>query len=297
MNHELRIRQFPFIGASSSQFIAVDYLRNVIKKKILRWFIVLSSVYCLVGVFIYQFQNYFLFQRVALPGDHKYDFSYPHREINLAFNKESNINIVQFLVSESTKKGVVLYFHGNKRNIEWYAKSVPQFTKQNFEVWMIDYPGFGKSTGELTENILYAYAIQLYKLALKQFDSSEIIIYGRSMGCGIAAYLASIRPCKALLLETPYYSLSSVTSHFFPIYPMDLMTRIKLPAYEYISNVRAPITIFHGTNDWVIPLRNSKKLIPFLKPNDEFVIIQNGSHNDLGRFAEFTERLDSVLAK
>ncbi len=205
------------------------------------------------------------------------------------------MNIVQFLVPDSTKRGVVLYFHGNKKNISWYAKYAPRFTGHKYEVWMIDYPGFGKSTGPLTEEILYAYAQQLYKLARIQYEPDSIIIYGKSMGTGIAANLASQQPCKALLLETPYYSLSSVASHYFPIYPMEQMTKIKIPAHEYIRHVMAPITIFHGTDDWLIPLTNAKRLQPYLKPADEFIIIEEGSHNNLARYPLFLRKLDSVL--
>jgi len=205
------------------------------------------------------------------------------------------MNIIQFLVPDSVKKGVVLYFHGNKKNISWYSKYVPQFTKHHYEVWMIDYPGFGKSTGHLSEDILYAYALQLYKLARKQYEPGQIIIYGKSMGSGIAANLASKQPCKSLILETPYYSFSSVASHFFPIYPMEQMTKIKIPAYQFIRNVRAPITIFHGTDDCIIPLSNARRLESYVKPTDKFVIIEKGSHNDLASFQKFIEKLDSLL--
>jgi alpha-beta hydrolase superfamily lysophospholipase len=71
---------------------------------------------------------------------------------------------VQFTTPGSVCKGVVLYFHGNKRNIERYASFAPYFTRNNYDVWMIDYPGFGKSTGERTEKILYRDALQKHGL-------------------------------------------------------------------------------------------------------------------------------------
>ena len=70
---------------------------------------------------------------------------------------------------------------------------------------MIDYPGFGKSTGVFSEQLLYDWALTLYKLARAYYSPDSIIIYGKSMGTGIAAQLASIRDCRHLILETPYY--------------------------------------------------------------------------------------------
>ena len=93
--------------------------------------------------------------------------------------------MIKFFPQDSVRRGVVLYFHGNKKNIGWYAKYAENFTRHGYEVWMIDYPGYGKSTGRFTENDLYDYALALYKMAKFQFGGDNIIIYGKSMGTGI----------------------------------------------------------------------------------------------------------------
>ena len=160
---------------------------------------------------------------------------------------------------------------------------------------MIDYPGFGKSTGKLTEQKLYDWALQVYKIARKRFPADSIIIYGKSMGTGIAAQLASTRDCKRLILETPYYDFPAVVSHYLPIYPAKWMLHYQLPTYQYLQNVTAPITIFHGTKDRVVTYKNSKRLLPFLKSTDELISIEGGSHNNLYRYNETVNKLDSVL--
>jgi pimeloyl-ACP methyl ester carboxylesterase len=267
------------------------------KKKILRWVKVILIVYCLLGIAFYYLQDYILFHPVALNRDHKYNFNLPHKELNIPYTENSNINVIQFTSSVDGAKGVVLYFHGNKKNISWYAKYPPEFTKHGYEVWMIDYPGFGKSTGNFTEQMLYDWALQLYKLARARFPRDSIIIYGKSMGTGIAAQLASVRDCKALILETPYYSLPSLISNYFPIYPVERMIHYKVPTWEYLQNVTAPVIAFHGTNDWVIPYRNAKRLVPYLKTGDQFLTIPNGSHNNLHDYPLFRQTLDSILSK
>ena len=160
---------------------------------------------------------------------------------------------------------------------------------------MIDYPGFGKSTGVFTERKLYDWALTLYKLARANFPPDSIVIYGKSMGTGIAAQLASIRDCRHLILETPYFDMPSIIDNYLPIYPVNQMIHYKLPTWKYLQNVTAPLTILHGTDDWVIPHRNARRLKPYLKPNDLFLTVENGSHNDLYSFPVATNTLDSVL--
>jgi uncharacterized protein len=266
-------------------------------KKRWTWFKILLIIYVLGGIALYFLQDYILFRPVSLKRDHSYDFTEKHKDINIPITENSNLNIVQFFSTDSVTKGVVLYFHGNKKNISWYANYPPYFTRDGYEVWIIDYPGFGKSTGKFTEQILYDWADLMYKFARSKFNADSIIIYGKSMGTGIAAHLASVQPCKRLILETPYYDFPSVLKQYFPFYPVDWMIHYKMPTYRYLQNVAEPITIFHGTDDDVIRYKNAEKLKKFLKPGDEFITIKDGEHNDLFKFKETVEKLDSLLIK
>lgn len=264
------------------------------RKKIWKWVRLGVLIYALGGIAIYYLQDYFLFQSTPLRGNHKYNFSIPYREVNIAVTQQQNLNIIQFETA-GPPKGVVLYFHGNRKNISWYAGFAPMFTVHGYEVWMIDYPGYGKSTGKITEETLYNYALQLYKLAMKQYSADSILVYGKSMGTGLATYLASNVACKRVILETPYYSLSSLGSHFFPIYPMERMMNVDIPSWEYLKDVSEPVSIFQGTDDWIVPMSNALKLKPLLKKTDEFITIKDGSHNDLRGYPLFTMKLDSLL--
>jgi pimeloyl-ACP methyl ester carboxylesterase len=160
---------------------------------------------------------------------------------------------------------------------------------------MMDYPGFGKSTGEFSEQTIYDWSILAYKLCRNYFPPASIIIFGKSMGTGIAAYLASVRDTRRLILETPYYSFPSIMAQYAPIYPMNQMVHFKIPSYQYLQKVTAPMTIFHGTHDGVIRYNNASSLGAFLKKGDEFITIDGGGHNDLHDFKTFQLKLDSVL--
>lgn len=252
-------------------------------------------IYLLCGVSLYLLQDRFLFHPEILSRETKYAFAFPHREINIALDEKYNINVVQFLTKDSLSKGVVLYFHGNMKNIARYAGNASDFTGNGYEVWMIDYPGFGKSTGKLTEQKLYEFASQLYIMARSKYAADSIIIYGKSLGSGIAAWLASKKSCKQLILEAPYYSMTSLVASYIPIYPAGTLIKYKLPTYKYLNVINAPVTIFHGTSDKVIPYSNAYRLTTAMQTKDKFITVENAGHNNLNEFPLFKNSLDSLL--
>lgn len=260
-----------------------------------RWIKVFIIVYCIVGIAFYYLQEKIYFRPVPLSADSSYHFTQPFTEKDIELDNDTKFNVVQFTVPDSLCKGVVLYFHGNRENINHYAPFANSFTRNHYEVWMPDYPGFGKSKGKLSEQVLYDEALQVYKLARIKYKPEQIIIYGKSIGTGIAAELAAVRDCRQLILETPYYSLVSLSRRVLWMYPLDLLMHFKIPEYEYLSKVTAPITIFHGTDDGVIPYSHATKLKTVLKPGDAFITIEGGSHNDLYRFPQVQQKLDSLL--
>ncbi|MFT3749412.1 MAG: alpha/beta fold hydrolase [Agriterribacter sp.] len=266
------------------------------KRKWIRLLNILLVIYLLIGVAVYFLQDRFLFHPEIIAKEKKFNFSVPYKEVNVVLDKDYSMDVVQFLTNDSAAKGVVLYLHGNRKNIEWYAKYAPAFTGKGYEVWMIDYPGFGKSSGKLTEQKLYEYAEQLYTMAKAKYNADNIIIYGKSLGTGIAAWLASKKSSKRVILETPYYSVASLASHYLPVYPISRLLKYQLPTYAHINIINAPVTIFHGTSDNVIPYSNAAKLKPLMNPKDEFIPIPGGEHNNLSEFKLFKNKLDSVLA-
>ena len=268
---------------------------NKRSKKILKWLQVILIIYGVIGIALYYLQERFLFHPKKLDPGYVFQFNEPFEEIMIPLDKIDTIHMVKFFPGDSIPKGVVIYFHGNMENVEYYAPNAKTFTRKGYELWMPDYPGFGKSTGKLTERKMYALARQVQKLASSEFGSDSIIIYGKSLGTGIAAYVASVSDCKSLILETPYYSIPSLFSNYAFIYPTGRMSNYKIPTYKFIQDVKAPIIIFHGSSDEVIPFSNAVKLREFLKPNDVFLQIKNGKHNNLMGNSTFKSSLDSIL--
>lgn len=265
------------------------------RRKLFRWIKLIVFAYSAIGIALYYLQETFLFHPEKLPKDYAYTFDMPFEEVNIAFNETDTMNMVKFFPQDTVRKGVVLYWHGNKQNIVRYAKFVNLFTKHGYEVWMEDYPGYGKSTGERTEKKLYEQAMQVYKLAAGKYSSGSIILYGKSLGTGIASYVASQTNCKRLILETPYYSIPALFSCYAPVYPAQRMSVYKLPVNEYLQTVKYPVAVFHGTGDWVVPYRCAKKLTAVLKSSDEFITIKEGNHHNLYTFEIYQHKMDSLL--
>lgn len=269
-----------------------------VKTKRRLWLIVktIPVIYVLGGLVLWYLQDSIFLHPIQLRAGYVFTFTQPHEEVNIPIAENRILNVVKFFpIDTSDVAGVVLYFHGNRENINRYADCADYFTRNGYEVWMPDYPGFGKSTGIFTEERLYSDANLLYKMADKRFSADSIILYGRSLGTGVASELASHNACKRLILETPYYSFPSLAASHFPIYPTERMIHFKFPVFEYIQMVKAPVTVFHGTSDEIIPYRNSRKLKRLLKAGDEYIIIEKGKHNNLNEFPFFHQKLDSLL--
>jgi alpha-beta hydrolase superfamily lysophospholipase len=274
-------------------FVTFAPVKN--KQKVFRWIKLVIICYCLIGTALYYLQDKLLLRPKQLAADSVYPFTQPFTETNIELDADTKLNIVQFTVPDSLKKGVVIYFHGNRENIGRYAKFAEVFTRNHYEVWMPDYPGFGKSTGTFTEKTVYDEAMQVYKMARSKYQPNQIIIYGKSMGTGIAAQLASVRDCKNLILETPYYSLTSLVRLVAFIYPVDLLLHYKMPTHDYLTKVTAPVSIFHGTDDGVVPYFNAARLKNVLKSTDEFITVEEGAHTNLYGFPLVQKKLDSLL--
>ena len=256
---------------------------------IFRWVVV---VYVAIGVAIYFFSDRILFRPQAFDPDYRFQFKQRHSE-HWLYSVGAKINYIKFYPKDSSK-GIVLYFHGNRKNVLHYLDRVKLFTDAGYELWMPDYPRFGKSTGTLNEETLYSLAEGLYRQALAQQPAERLVIYGRSIGSGVAAYLAARRSCKAVVLETPYYSMASLGRRYFPIYPAVVLQKFSLPVHEYLETVQAPITVLHGTDDGVVPFNQSRKL-KSAHPKINLVRIEGGSHNDLDSYPLFQQTLQQVL--
>ncbi len=264
------------------------------KKKFGNILKIIIIIYCGIGIALYYLQDKFIFHPEKKDSNYTYIFDIPFMENNIAVNAEDTINVLTFL-TDKTRRGVVLYFHGNRKNVEHYYPQVQQFTSRGYDVCMPDYPGFGKSTGIRTEEKMYQQAMLVYNLVASQYHKDSIVVFGKSLGTCIASYVASRAPCKKLILETPYYSMTKLFEHYAPVYPVTKMATYKLPLYSFLENVSCEKIIIHGTDDEVIPYQQATRLKKYFKPGDQFISVEGGKHNGLSASKEFIQMLDKEL--
>ena len=244
------------------------------------------------------FQEKILFRNTQMDMNYQYQFKSNFEEIWFTPEADVKLNALYFKTDSTKRKGLILYFHGNADDLRRWGKYAEDFTKNGYDILMMDYRQFGKSTGEMSEKAFHADARYIYEWAKKRFPENEIIIYGRSLGTGIATRLASETNPKMLLLETPYYSLIDVGMSYLPIIPYDYLLRYKMRTDLFIKQVRCKIHLFHGTKDEIVPYQSSLKLAALLnkKPFEIVTTIPNGKHKNLGEFREYQVALDSILS-
>ena len=231
------------------------------KKIIFRWLKIAILLYCVIGIAWYYAQDRLLLHPVKVDQDTTYSFRQPFTELFLNYDTATSLNVMQLRTADSPARGVILFFHDGSGNIGDYTVRSEELTRQGYECWMMDYPGFGKSTGPMSEQRLYDLALVFYKLARSRWKPSQIVIYGQGFGTGIAAQLASVRDCRRLILEEPYYSMTGLLQRYLFLYPVGMMSHYHLPTYSYLQAVTAPVTFIDGDGS----LRSS------LKPGDEWV--------------------------
>jgi pimeloyl-ACP methyl ester carboxylesterase len=254
-------------------------------------------IYVLLVAIAILFQEKLLFRNTKLPMDYSYHFEEDFEEI--WFDPEVNvkINALYFKTDSASRKGLIIYFHGNADDLRRWGKHALDFTKNDYDILMVDYRQFGKSTGELSEKALHTDANYVYDWAKKHFPENQIILYGRSLGTGIATRLASENRPKMLLLETPYFNLADVVNSYFPLILYNSMLKYQFRTDLCIQQVHCRIHFFHGTKDAVVPYNSSLKLAALLnkKPSEILTTIPDGRHKNLGDFQEYHQALDSLL--
>ena len=248
----------------------------------------------MIGTSLYFFQEKIIFRPTILAQDYTFNFSNFFEELFLKAEDGAIINAIHF--KTENPKGVILYFHGNAGDLSRWGKITEFFVEKDYDVLVMDYRTYGKSKGKLSEQALYNDAQMCYNYVLDRYQESEIIVYGRSLGTGLATYLASNNNPRQLILETPYYSLTDVAKHRFPMFPNNKLLRYDFPSYKFVQNVKCPISIFHGTDDTVVPYVSGEKLFNSMVQKEKmFFTIENGEHNNLMAFDSYIQQIQKIL--
>jgi len=217
---------------------------------------------------------------------------YPTREIHadpgiagLAFDEVSletadGETLHGWFVPTDPTQPAILFLHGNAGNVSHRIDSLSLLQELNANVLLIDYRGYGQSTGKPSEQGTYADADAAwhYLTSVRGFDASSVIIFGRSLGGAVAAWLASQQNAGALVLESTFTSIADLGAESYRWLPVRSLTRIHYDTQSRLRQITTPGVVLHSKNDDIISFEHGKKLFAAAKNPVEFVPLI-GDHN------------------
>lgn len=184
-------------------------------------------------------------------------------------------------VPANDARGTLLFFHGNAGNISGRLENVQQFHQLDLNVLIVDYRGYGESTGSPSEEGLYrdAEAMWQHLVAERGIDPNRIVVFGRSLGGGPATWLATQHDAGALIVESAFTSVPDMAAHHYPWLPARQLTTTQFNNRERIGHIDAPLLVIHSRGDEVVPFKHGRELFDAAREPKQFLEI-DGGHND-----------------
>ncbi len=187
----------------------------------------------------------------------------------------------------------LIYFGGNAEQIEWNALEF-QLSIPNVTVYLVPYRGYGGNPGEVTEENLYRDALNLFDTIKPKHKNIGLI--GRSLGSGVATYVATKRSVDKLILVTPYDSIVNVAQDNYSIFPVSLLIKDRFESDKLAANIKAKTLIMIAENDEVIPRSNTENLIRHFKQKPTVVVFNSAGHNSISDTADYQKTISKFLA-
>ena len=240
---------------------------------------VLVIAYLGLGIILYFMQPSFLYVPTA-------EVLYGPEQLGLDFEDvrlqtEDDVKLAGWFIPAENAEFTLLFCHGNGGNISHRLDSINIFNKLGLNCLIFDYRGYGNSEGKPSEEGTYRDAMTAYKWLLqkKNLPAKKIIIFGRSLGGSIAAYLASKVEAKGLIIESGFTSYVDVGQKFYPYMAVKLFASYGYKTIDYVRSVNCPVLMIHSRDDEIIPFEFGLKLYEVANEPKEFIEII-GSHND-----------------
>jgi uncharacterized protein len=254
---------------------------------------IIIGLYLVLCGLLYFFQERIIFFPQKLGKSYKFEFGQKFEEKNIKATDGKLINGLLFKADSS--KGLIFYLHGNTGSLSSWGEVAKTYTDLNYDVFIIDYRGYGKSEGEINgQNQLFEDNQSAYKELKKSYNEDKIIIIGYSIGTGFASKLASTNKPKLLILQAPYYNLTDMMKQRFSFVPTFIL-KYKLATNEYLKNCPMPVVIFHGDADEVIYYGSSLKLKEEFKKQDTLITLHGQRHNGMTDNEEYKTELARIL--
>lgn len=220
----------------------------------------------------------------------------PIKGIEIVKVKTSDgLNLEGWYIPGSDPKGkTILFFHGNAGHYgDRFGKAL-EFTGNGYNVLLVGYRGYGGNEGYPSEEGLYSDARAYIKFLTdeKNIPVEDVILYGESLGTGVAVQIATEYPVSSLIFETPYSSLYEIAKKDYFFVPVVYMLKDRFMSTDKIGKISCPLLILHGEKDTIIPLVFSKKLFDKAREPKTFIEFPEGTHHNLYQLGASRKILD-----
>jgi hypothetical protein len=196
---------------------------------------------------------------------------------------------------EATTPAVVLYFGGNAEDVLHTATTAPSIGARSLLV--VNYRGYGRSTGEPGQKALYDDGLAIYDYAIGRGARPEhIVVMGRSLGSGVASMLAAARPVRAAILVTPFDSIAAVAAGKYRYLPVRLLLRHPFPSTDWAKQARVPALFLAAERDFVVPAEHTRRLFEAWAGEKQMHVLPQTGHSDLDMHPDYYRLIDEFLA-
>jgi len=258
--------------------------------------IILGLLVVLLGIslILYVVQDKIVVHSIKLSKNYKFDFPGNFEEMNLEADDGHLLNAVLFKVNEA--RGLVFYLHNHSGNLEHSGNLAFYLNSLQQDVLVIDYRGFGKTSGKFNELDTYKDIRIWYEHFKDKYSEKEITIYGRGIGATFAAYLAKLNHPKCLILESPLYDLSYTAKKYYPLLPkLKYISNYSFDTAMHFSDVNCPVLILHGKKNKLVHYTNSQKLYELNKENTQLEIMPEGDHYNMMKQQKYLELMSKAF--
>lgn len=254
--------------------------------------------YLIFASFLFVFQSQFVYYPTrpvsASPADIGVDFE------SVILETEDGVRLSGWFIPCPDAREVLLFCHGNAGNIGHRLESIAIFHHLGLDVFIFDYRGYGQSEGKPSESGTYqdAEAAWRYLTEERQIKPGRIIIFGRSLGGAVAAWLAQHHTPAALILESSFTSMPDIATTHYPYLPVRWLLRFKYDSAEYLKKVECPVLIVHSRDDEIMPFSHALKLLE-TAPAPKKLLEISGTHNEgfLTSGSRYQEGLDAFITE
>lgn len=256
------------------------------------------GIYILFAGFLFIFQSRYVYYPEhtisADPSNIGLEFE------SISFETEDRVKLSGWFIPSEGASSVILFCHGNAGNISHRLESIQIFHRLGLDVFVFDYRGYGRSEGKPSEVGTYrdVEAVWRYLVEERQVSPNRIVVFGRSLGGAVAAWLAHRHTPGALILESAFTSIPDIAAKLYFYLPVRLLSRFKYNTAEYLDEVDCPVLIVHSREDEIMPFSHGQQLFETARGPKEFLEI-SGTHNEgfITSGKHYEEGLDSFISE